>query len=394
MLDEVAEDADEDERDEDAGARAVGAVLAHELEDVRIEGARAAIVDRDGRRAGDPTLPTMAPGTCDGADAWRGCTVELGGELDGATLTLAVTDARAAERLRLFLWAILIGTLTGAAAGGLTSAAVTRWALAPIASLRDRVRRIDPQLPSPDALEPAARHAEIEELRVAVADLVERLGRSLALARGFAAEAAHELRTPLSTIAAELDLAGEDRGLDAAGVARLRTRVGVLVELVQRLLVLARPGRLEGAETVDLGDVIESAVGSLPPGERARIRVDAGDDVLVRGEHALLVALLTNAIGNALKFSTDTVDVAARSVGAEAWLEVRDRGPGIPAGERQRVFEPFYRSRDARASDVVGSGVGLALIAHVATAHGGRAELLDTDRGVHLRVRMPRWTPR
>jgi signal transduction histidine kinase len=77
---------------------------------------------------------------------------------------------------------------------------------------------------------------------------------------------------------------------------------------------------------------------------------------------------------------------------ARAIIDVVDHGPGIPAAERAQVFTAFYRRTDARTRSTPGHGVGLALIAHVAGAHGGTAELLDAPRGAHLRITLPRWS--
>jgi signal transduction histidine kinase len=247
-------------------------------------------------------------------------------------------------------------------------------------------------------LGPPLEHRELEEVRSSVAQLVAQLGEALASARGFAAEAAHELRTPLASLAGELELLAERASAnDVPAVEGARRKVADLVSLVQRLLILAQPDAISLAtsDTVDLGDVLEAACATLPEPQRERLRSEVQDDVLVRGDTALLVAMLTNAIDNALKFSSAPVTVVVRRDGARVRVSVTDQGPGIPLEERERVFEPFYRSRAARQSNTLGHGVGLALMMHVARAHGGHVSLLsETDVGTTLEVELPAWTPR
>ena len=89
------------------------------------------------------------------------------------------------------------------------------------------------------------------------------------------------------------------------------------------------------------------------------------------------------------------IGLADLHLGVNCYGNVRRQGPGIAAEERERVFEPFYRSRAARQSSTLGHGVGLALIAHVARVHGGTVTLeSDTGVGTKLTVRLPTWTPR
>lgn len=114
-------------------------------------------------------------------------------------------------------------------------------------------------------------------------------------------------------------------------------------------------------------------------------------DVLVRGDATLLRSALANAVENALKYSGERVELSVLADGESARIEVVDRGPGVPAADRERVFEPFYRAPAARQR-ARGSGIGLAIIAHVAAGHGGRAELFDAVPGLRLRVTLPRWS--
>jgi signal transduction histidine kinase len=110
----------------------------------------------------------------------------------------------------------------------------------------------------------------------------------------------------------------------------------------------------------------------------------------VRGDSSLLTSLVENAVQNALKFAPDgSITVCVQGgEGAHVVLRVVDSGPGIPPEQRERVFDPFYRAKPGVAA---GHGLGLALIAHIARAHGGHAHFEDVPRGAELVIRLPAW---
>ncbi len=406
LADEVDEElprtSDDDEEDTDIeryadGRPILASVLLHELQDVKQPLATASVVADGTAVAGDRSLPLVAEGRCitdeHGGLARRVCAAALD---DGRLVLLGVSAEDERERWTLMAWALVAGALVGAAIGGVVSHRSAAWALAPVIELRDRVRRIDAESPRAELLDPTAPHAEVEDLRRAIVQLVERLGASLSHAQSFAALAAHELRTPLSLLAGELELMIEStphERADRESLTRLHRLVQSLIVLAQRLLVLAGPGRIpaEQGEPIDLADVVDAVRAGLPQASGDRLRVRVEDDVVVRGDHELLRSLLHNAVENALKFSDASVEVTVSSRD-EAVIDVVDRGPGIPAEDRARVFAAFYRGPGARAGGPPGHGIGLALIAHVAEAHGGRAELLDCPSGTHLQVRLPRWS--
>lgn len=401
LADEVAEeledDGDDDDDDDDivfdpGGHPTLSSVLAHELRDVKFPGASAAIVQDGVVVVGNDALPVLAPRTCMlAADAHRVCTVPLDRD---RLVVLSVDLQDEHERWSLVAWALATGALVGAVLGGCASLWSARWAMAPLTELCERVDRVDAEQPRVELLEPGFRLAEIEALRHAVTLLVERLGHALVHAQTFASTAAHELRTPLTVLLGELDLQREHGGGDPAALERLRSRIEALHALVERLLVLARPGRLEieKAETIDLADVVWAVREALPATSQRRIEIVAEDDVVVRGDASLLLVMIGNAVNNGLKYSHAYVEVRVGMEGDEAVIDVVDHGPGIPPGERDNVFLPFYRLRP-HANQTPGHGLGLSLIAHAAAFHGGRVRFVDVREGAHLQIRLPRWQP-
>lgn len=396
LASEVEEEMSEEDDDDDDDyfietPRTLETALWHELEDdIRIPGARA-LISGLGSPIGDLTIAALAPHTCAerdiGGAALRLCSVPF---RDGV-LTLAVDDAHAREQRAIFWWALVMGLVVGAMMGGAASLWVAAWSLRPLSRFRERVEEIDPSNPTSSDLGPPASEMEVESLRRALMDLLRRLGESLSVARSFAADASHELRTPLSTIGAELELLEETAiESDRPALQRARRRVLHLSALVERLLVLARPEGERGSDAVEISELFEDVRRALVPADRARVHLEAPDELTVRGDATLLRAMIGNALDNALKFSWGPVSCTARADGSEVLIEVSDEGPGVPAADRARMFEPFVRGSRSRP----GHGIGLALIDRVARSHGGHARFGDVELGARLEVRLPAWSAR
>ncbi len=290
----------------------------------------------------------------------------------------------------------------GAAVGAISSLGLSRWAVGPLRSLSRTLRSSRPEALFALAPSPPDDYEEVEAVRSALRDLSARVQELLAQANRFAADAAHELRSPLTALRTELELLAEDSSAEERAVLERATdRVVRVAELLDRLLVLALPSDdlHEGFETVALADVVDQVALELPPERRARVKLGLESEGLVRGDVHLLRSLVLNAVENALKFAPEgpvDVRVAERSPSPartnetrEVILEVTDTGPGVPEELRTRVFVPFYRVSPGRAP---GHGLGLALIGHIARAHGGRAGFEPRDQGARLVVTLPAWT--
>jgi signal transduction histidine kinase len=365
-----------------------------EQTEVAVVGMRIALY-RGGRFVGgDPTLaPSAADGCRTDARGWRRCRVTLPA---GAVEVASDLAAARAQRSLLLLASLLAAAVAGLAGLGLSGAVSTRI-VRPLQRLRDEVSAVDVDAPGGALPGAPDGHAETDALRSAIGGMLAGLDRALAQSRRFAADAAHELRTPLGTMQAELELAAEEGGAVElmAAQERVRRTLGGLTALVERLLILAAPDEsLRGArEAVALADVVEATLAGLDPAGRARVAAAVDEALHVRGDALLLRAMLDNAVGNALKFApAGAVTVRARADGDAAVLTVDDEGPGVPEAERARVFEAFYRAAAHRADGVRGHGVGLALVARIARAHGGSAAFAEAATGARLVLRLPRWS--
>jgi len=239
---------------------------------------------------------------------------------------------------------------------------------------------------------------EVAPLVASLNGLLARLEQAFGLQRRFAADAAHELRTPLTALGLQIQLLERARTDDerAGAVQRLKEGVRRATRLVEQLLVMARlePDAAEQpVERVDLGALASAVAADLAPLAEARavtLDVDAEEGVATQGAEDALRILLSNLVDNAIRYSAPggTILVRVASAAGDAVLEVADDGPGIPEGERARVFDRFYRGA---GTEQPGSGLGLAIVRQVAELHRARVELGAGlgGAGLAVRVRFP-----
>ncbi len=264
---------------------------------------------------------------------------------------------------------------------------------------------------SPRALEPlpeAGLPSEVRPLVHALNGLLGRLDRALGSQRAFIADAAHELRTPLTAVHLQVQLAerAQTESERARALAELRAGLDRATHLVEQLLALAReePGLSERPfAPVNLTELAHHVIAEYAAIAAAR-RVDLGmadkggaaADAVVIGDAAGLRVLLANLVDNAVRYVPDEgrVDVAVRRIEGEVTLEVRDNGPGIPAAERVRVFDRFYRVPLPGAAGLPGSGLGLAIAKRIAERHDAQIALASgipgpSGEGLCVSVRFP-----
>ena len=226
----------------------------------------------------------------------------------------------------------------------------------------------------------------------------ERLRRSEERLRRFAADASHELRTPIAAVRAHAELyqrRGDKAGDAAPVMAKIEQEATRLTRLVDDLLLLARldEGRPLAAQPVDLGALAVDAVDAartLDPGRSVELSV-AGS-VEVRGDRDRLRQVIDNLLTN-VRLHTPPGTAATVSVMAtntEAVIGIADSGPGMSDDDRARVFERFYRADPSRARDSGGTGLGLSIVAAILTAHGGTVGVEQRPGGgTVFRARLP-----
>ena len=268
--------------------------------------------------------------------------------------------------------------------------------LRPIAALRRGAQMVTAtgkprELPVPEARD------EVRTLAITLNDMLARLDAAQRRQRSLVSDTAHELRSPIASIRAQLEVAldhpeqqdwnqtGRDVLADTLRLARLAEDLLVLARLDEHQ-PRAAPGR-----PVDLAALVtEEAERSA--GSRVPVTARATGPCLVSGDAEGLRRMLRNLIENAMRYAKSGVDVTARREDGEAVLTVSDDGPGIPAADRERAFDRFVRLDDARSRDdsgTGGAGLGLAIVRAIARTHGGSAYLEDATPGLRAVVRLP-----
>ncbi len=323
----------------------------------------------------------------------------------GVTIVVSVSPRLRTETLAALGRAMLIAAVPLLLLMLILSRRIIARALRPLREMERRAREASLE-ESVRSIGPTFGVAEIDALHASFDHLLAKLDDLLQSERRFTSDASHELRTPLTVLSGELEIALARAGLPAdvrAGLERASEQVRTMRELVEALLLLRRAGeRPEGTvrsasdafEPVNLADLAgESARAATVrnPARGTDLRVTGPDEVLVLGHPALLASALRNLIENAIKF-TETgqpVRIAIDAEGAEARVTVDDGGPGIPVGERGRIFDPFFRGAEARAGHQ-GTGLGLPILRQVARAHGGEVSVEDSPLGgARFTIRLP-----
>ena len=315
-----------------------------------------------------------------------------GGEivLSGA----AYTQVR--DSMRTLTGALLVGTpLLLLLLAGVTWLVVGST-LRPISALRRGAQVITAtgvtrELPVPEARD------EVRVLAVTLNDMLTRLDAAQQRQRRLVSDTAHELRSPIASIRAQLEVAldhpeQQDWPQTAQDVLADTLR---LASLAEDLLVLARldeyQPRATAGKPVDVAALVTEEV-ERSAGGRVPVTARTGGPCVVIGDADGLRRLLRNLIDNALRYAKSKVEVAAHREDSEAVLTVSDDGPGIPEADRERAFDRFVRLDDARSRDETqggGAGLGLAIVRAIARNHGGSAYLEGWTPGLHAVVRIP-----
>ncbi len=282
---------------------------------------------------------------------------------------------------------VLLALLAGIVLG------LVRYTLRTVERLRKQVAAItatDLHL----RVQPPPARDEVRALAETMNELLGRLEAAAKAQRRFVADAAHELRSPLAALYAQLEV-----NLRHPDPERLADRLPGMLEdtarlarLVDDLLALARldeTSRPPRRQLVDLDEVVFAQVGLLRPSARVPLRTSGVSAALVTGDADLLTRVVRNLLDNALRYAESQVEVVLTSHDGQVQLTVADDGPGIPPADAERVFRRFERLQDARDRDTGGSGLGLAIVHDAVCTAGGTVAVEPSARGARLVVRLP-----
>jgi len=304
---------------------------------------------------------------------------------------VAETGYKRDEMHRELLLAALVTMLLVGSALALAGMLAIMQGLRPLERLRSEMEQRDL-----DRLEPVSDQVpgEVRPLIAAINNLFERLRRAASAQQEFLANAAHQLRTPLTSLRTEIELAllePHEHSVEPL-LLRLQTSVDRSARLAQQMLAMARadssrqPGN---ALPVDLRDIAAQAAEDWVHSAMAA-GMDLGFELQsapTRGHAFMLRELLENLVHNAISYAGSGARITVRSYlqGRSAVLEVEDTGPGVPEADRAQMLQRFQRGSQARGN---GSGLGLAIARDIAIRHGGCLSLLTGSSGQGLLVRL------
>jgi signal transduction histidine kinase len=277
---------------------------------------------------------------------------------------------------------------------------LARRALAPLTRMAASARGLDATDPG-WSLDEAGTGDELDDLGRAFNDLLARLHEAFERQRRFSGDASHQLRTPLTVLIGQLEVAlrhersGEDY---RQALASALGRAVQLRQIVEALLYLSRAegeAQLPGGKPLDLGRWVDEYLANRPASGRGTEvvhRAAEGEGPRVLAHAPLLGQLFENLLDNAEKYGRPgpPIVVETARVGESAILAVEDSGPGIAPEEVPRVFEPFYRSPRARRQNTPGVGLGLAVVRRIAVAFGGSVDVRGgRGKGCRIEARLP-----
>ncbi len=378
--------------------------LARDLEQNTAEGQVVQVIDSNGAvvassslRAADRPLSELRPAAGESLRATletvrmlrtrdpfvitaRG--VSVGGHTE--TIVIASSVAAQSESVETLLTYLLILVPAGGILVAIGMWVLVGRSLRPVERIRSRVAmirsgRLGDRVPVPDS------HDEIARLAVTMNEMLERLDKSQQVQHAFVSNASHELRSPLASLAASLDVVGDSPSGSRWATTRavMTSEVDRLARLVDDLLLLARTADLEPElrlEEVDLDDIVDQEVRRLRAHHQVAVTATI-TPVRVWGDRGRLAQVVRNIVDNAARAAASAVYVGVDTIDDEARIIVEDDGAGIPERQRDRVFERFVRLDDSRSRDSGGSGLGLAIVREIVAGHGGTVVIEDAPMG-------------
>ncbi|MEV6175406.1 HAMP domain-containing sensor histidine kinase [Streptomyces sp. NPDC051954] len=270
-----------------------------------------------------------------------------------------------------------------------------RIALRPVEAIRVLTASVTASDPRERVTVPAAGH-EITALATTINTTLQRLDNAAAQQRRFVADAAHELRSPLTTLLASLEIAlaypeRTDWPAAATTAARQTRRLQALAEDLLLLARLDTRTPTADAETVDLTALASRLTEQYPLTERPlTLTCDSAAPAHAQGNPGEYERLLRNLIDNAARHAAHRIQITVRNQDAWVVLTVHDDGPGVPTEDAERIFERFVRLDDARSRDHGGTGLGLAIARDLAHRHQGTLTLTPRTLGACFQLRLPR----
>ena len=321
-----------------------------------------------------------------------------------AQFSIKVYDSKSDYRIRSILITVIVALF-----GGAVTYFISGRALKPLREFSETVEKVQAQNLTDHMIE-ENKIAELDRLRISYNKMLMRLSESFETQRQFTGNAAHELRTPLALIQAQLDLYHTTEHPESTTAAEETIQMVTeqnerLSKLVRTLLDMSELQTVVRNDKIELHSLIEEVLTDLEPlakeknveliqksqrsSERAGEKAD--DELILTGSDILIYRMLYNLVENAIKYNRNdgTVTVSAKRENNEAVLTVSDTGNGIDEAFRKQIFEPFFRIDKSRSRELGGVGLGLAIVREIVRVHDGTIEVYENKhRGMTFEVKM------
>ena len=283
----------------------------------------------------------------------------------------------------------LIITALLALLGGVATYFISGHALKPLREFSDKIEEVQVQNLADSRIE-ESKIKELNQLSVSYNKMLERLQDAFEVQRQFTANAAHELRTPLSLMQVQLDLyhSTQHPGSDADTLQMIKMvteQNDRLSKMVKTLLDMSELQTVGRDEQIIMDDLVDEVLEDLEPlAQEKNIKlIGKCKDITMVGSDILIYRLVYNLVENAIKYNHlgGQVTVTAYQKEKHIYLSVEDTGSGIPEDLRERVFEPFFRVDKSRSRELGGVGLGLALVREIVRVHDGSITIRANPSG-------------
>ena len=273
--------------------------------------------------------------------------------------------------------------------GGVVTYFISGHALRPIREFSDKIEEVQAQNLAASRIE-ENKVKELNQLSVSYNKMLERLSDAFEIQRQFTANAAHELRTPLSLMQVQLDLYNStrhpDNDADTLQTIKMVTEQnGRLSKMVKTLLDMSELQTVGRDDEIMVDALVDEVLAELDPlAQEKNIKLTGKcKNITMVGSDILIYRLVYNLVENAIKYnhSGGQVTVTAYRKEKHVYLSVEDTGNGIPEELRERVFEPFFRVDKSRSRELGGVGLGLALVREIVRVHDGSITVRSNPSG-------------
>ena len=313
-----------------------------------------------------------------------------------AQFSTKVYNSKSDYRTKSLLITVLVALF-----GGAVTYFISGRALKPLREFSETVEKVQIQNLTDYTIE-ETKIAELDRLRTSYNKMLLRLSESFEIQRQFTGNAAHELRTPLALIQAQLDLyhsTENDADLDAAQetIQMITEQNERLSKLVKTLLDMSELQTIMRNDKIELFGLIEEVLTDLEPlalekgialiQEPQDITYDKeyiiSNELMLTGSDILIYRMLYNLVENAIKYNhvNGKVIVSAKQTGNDIVITIADTGSGIDEAFREKIFEPFFRVDKSRSREIGGVGLGLAMVREIVRAHDGKIDVHQNAYG-------------